>query len=146
MTVDQYFMHEVDYILETVVARLEENPDRKFICTPSAQSALVRSLPGSPLTSGARAPHALSQPQYLLPPDVEVGFFERWWVQKTNATHERVKKLVRNGQLEFVNGGASLAPPARSDTAATAPPPLAHSSPPLKAGVCMTRPHPPMSR
>lgn len=32
VTVDQYYVHEVNYILDTVVARLLANPDRKFIC------------------------------------------------------------------------------------------------------------------
>lgn len=33
VTVDQYFVTEVDYIIDTVNVRLQENPDRKFICT-----------------------------------------------------------------------------------------------------------------
>jgi hypothetical protein len=39
-----------------------------------------------------------------------VGFFERWWVQQSNTTHARVKKLVDNGQLEFINGGDFATP------------------------------------
>ncbi|MBZ3869075.1 Lysosomal alpha-mannosidase [Sciurus carolinensis] len=36
---------------------------------------------------------------------VEIAFFSRWWDQQTNATQEIVRKLVRQGRLEFVNGG-----------------------------------------
>ncbi|XP_028398027.1 lysosomal alpha-mannosidase-like [Dendronephthya gigantea] len=36
---------------------------------------------------------------------VEMAFFKRWWVQQTPAMQERVKALVNNGQLEFINGG-----------------------------------------
>ncbi|XP_047387943.1 lysosomal alpha-mannosidase isoform X1 [Sciurus carolinensis] len=36
---------------------------------------------------------------------VEIAFFSRWWNQQTNATQEIVRKLVRQGRLEFVNGG-----------------------------------------
>ncbi|KAF7465586.1 Hypothetical predicted protein [Marmota monax] len=36
---------------------------------------------------------------------VEIAFFSRWWHQQTNATQEVVRNLVRQGRLEFVNGG-----------------------------------------
>ncbi|XP_012584627.1 PREDICTED: lysosomal alpha-mannosidase isoform X2 [Condylura cristata] len=36
---------------------------------------------------------------------VEIAFFSRWWHQQTNATQEVVRDLVRQGRLEFVNGG-----------------------------------------
>ena len=36
---------------------------------------------------------------------VEIAFFARWWNEQSDATKEVVKKLVSNGQLEFVNGG-----------------------------------------
>ncbi|XP_069351428.1 lysosomal alpha-mannosidase isoform X2 [Eulemur rufifrons] len=36
---------------------------------------------------------------------VEIAFFSRWWHQQTNATQEIVRKLVRQGRLEFANGG-----------------------------------------
>jgi len=36
---------------------------------------------------------------------VEQAFFQRWWNQQTEETHNLVKNLVSNGQLEFVNGG-----------------------------------------
>ena len=36
---------------------------------------------------------------------VEVAFFSRWWSEQTNATKNVVAALVRNGQLEFLNGG-----------------------------------------
>ena len=36
---------------------------------------------------------------------VEIAFFARWWNEQSATTKEIVKKLVSNGQLEFVNGG-----------------------------------------
>ena len=36
---------------------------------------------------------------------VEIAFFARWWNEQSATTKEVVKKLVSNGQLEFVNGG-----------------------------------------
>jgi alpha-mannosidase len=36
---------------------------------------------------------------------VEVGFFAKWWDQQSQKKKEKTKKLVANGQLEFINGG-----------------------------------------
>ncbi|XP_049645255.1 lysosomal alpha-mannosidase [Suncus etruscus] len=36
---------------------------------------------------------------------VEMAFFTRWWRQQTNATQQVVRDLVRQGRLEFANGG-----------------------------------------
>ncbi|XP_076427914.1 lysosomal alpha-mannosidase-like isoform X3 [Peromyscus maniculatus bairdii] len=36
---------------------------------------------------------------------VEMAFFSRWWKQQTNAKRNIVRKLVRQGRLEFVSGG-----------------------------------------
>ena len=36
---------------------------------------------------------------------VEQAFFQRWWRQQSDDTKSDVKKLVSNGQLEFINGG-----------------------------------------
>nr|BAE42288.1 unnamed protein product [Mus musculus] len=36
---------------------------------------------------------------------VEMAFFSRWWKQQTSATQDAVRNLVRQGRLEFVNGG-----------------------------------------
>ncbi|XP_071068858.1 lysosomal alpha-mannosidase-like isoform X2 [Dasypus novemcinctus] len=36
---------------------------------------------------------------------VEMAFFTRWWHQQTNATKAIVQDLVRQGRLEFANGG-----------------------------------------
>lgn len=68
ITVDQYFYRNVYYIIDTVVSRLTEDPNRKFIY-------------------------------------VEVGFFARWWGQQPERKKEMTRKLVANGQLEFINGG-----------------------------------------
>ncbi|XP_035888341.1 lysosomal alpha-mannosidase isoform X2 [Phyllostomus discolor] len=45
---------------------------------------------------------------------VEMAFFSRWWHQQTNATQDVVRDLVRQGRLEFANGGWVM-----SDEAAT---------------------------
>ncbi|XP_044607793.2 lysosomal alpha-mannosidase isoform X2 [Equus asinus] len=75
-TVDQYFygiqndiQHAgVQYILDSVISSLLEEPTRRFIY-------------------------------------VEIAFFSRWWHQQTNRTQEIVRDLVRQGRLEFANGG-----------------------------------------
>ncbi|XP_049732984.1 lysosomal alpha-mannosidase isoform X1 [Elephas maximus indicus] len=36
---------------------------------------------------------------------VEIAFFARWWYQQTKAKQEVVRDLVRQGRLEFANGG-----------------------------------------
>lgn len=75
-TVDQYYVGSnnsiqhagVEYILDSVVLYLSQNPNRKF--------------------------------EY-----VEQAFFQRWWRQQDDATKATVKKLIKNGQLSFTNGG-----------------------------------------
>ena len=39
---------------------------------------------------------------------VEIAFFKRWWDEKNNDVRNVVKKLVKNKQLEFINGGWSM--------------------------------------
>ena len=36
---------------------------------------------------------------------VEMGFFYRWWNQQDDLTKSQFRRLVKTGQLEFVNGG-----------------------------------------
>lgn len=36
---------------------------------------------------------------------VEMSFFERWYMEQNDDVKARVRKLVNNGQLEFINGG-----------------------------------------
>eukprot|EP01063_Lacrimia_lanifica_P011272 TRINITY_DN1808_c0_g1_i8.p1 TRINITY_DN1808_c0_g1~~TRINITY_DN1808_c0_g1_i8.p1 ORF type:complete len:1110 (+),score=493.11 TRINITY_DN1808_c0_g1_i8:91-3420(+) len=36
---------------------------------------------------------------------VETGFFARWWDESPESRREVIRGLVKNGQLEFVNGG-----------------------------------------
>lgn len=75
-TVDEYYYGAnnsiqtagVQYILDSVVQALTENPERRFIY-------------------------------------VEIAFFKRWWDQQSPALQEKVKELVKNRQLEFINGG-----------------------------------------
>ncbi len=45
---------------------------------------------------------------------VEIAFFKRWWDQQDERMKGIVKELVRNRQLEFINGGWSM-----NDEAAT---------------------------
>lgn len=45
---------------------------------------------------------------------VETAFFHQWWLEQNELTKELVRKLVRTGQLEFINGGWCM-----SDEAAT---------------------------
>ena len=39
---------------------------------------------------------------------VEQAFFQLWWRQQTDETHDVVRGLVSSGQLSFVNGGWSM--------------------------------------
>lgn len=39
---------------------------------------------------------------------VEMGFFWRWWTEQTLATQAKVRQLVANGQLHFLNAGWSM--------------------------------------
>lgn len=36
---------------------------------------------------------------------VEMAFFYRWWLEQNEDTKTKVRALVRNGQLEFINAG-----------------------------------------
>ena len=36
---------------------------------------------------------------------VEIGFFWRWWNEQEDETKAEVRRLVKTGQLEFVNAG-----------------------------------------
>lgn len=37
-----------------------------------------------------------------------MAYFERWWNEQNETGKNVVKKLVGNGQLEFINGGWSM--------------------------------------
>jgi len=39
---------------------------------------------------------------------VEIKFFTMWWDRQTDDMKKSVKTLVKNGQLEFINGGWSM--------------------------------------
>ena len=75
-TLDEYFYGssksiqnaQVQYILDTVIMELENDPSKHFIY-------------------------------------VEVAFFIKWWKEQTPSKQASVKRLVGNGQLEFINGG-----------------------------------------
>ena len=68
VTVDQYFAHQVFYVIDTVVTELGKDPNRKFIY-------------------------------------VETAFFARWWDQANDAKRALATRLVKDRQLEFINGG-----------------------------------------
>jgi len=36
---------------------------------------------------------------------VEMIYFSKWWTYQTEETQSIVRELIRNGQLELVNGG-----------------------------------------
>lgn len=61
-------MSSVQYILESVIDALEENPDRKFVY-------------------------------------VEMAFFSRWWRRLGDSKKAKVVDLLKQGRLEFLNGG-----------------------------------------
>jgi lysosomal alpha-mannosidase len=78
-TVDQYFVGQnnsiqparVQYIIDSVIDQLLQDPNRRFIY-------------------------------------VEMAFFARWWEQQSDARKDAVRRLVKNGQLEFINAGWSM--------------------------------------
>lgn len=78
-TVDQYYVGAnnsiqhagVQYVIDSVIQHLQEDPRRKFIY-------------------------------------VEIAFFMRWWREQTPETKGKVRKLVQDGQLEFINGGWAM--------------------------------------
>ena len=43
--------------------------------------------------------------QYFRYIQVEIAFFWRWWQDQDDRMKEEVKRLVNNGQFEFINGG-----------------------------------------
>ena len=47
---------------------------------------------------------------------VEMAFFSCWWNEQDAAMKERVKKLVKNKQLEFINGGWCMNDEGRIET------------------------------
>ena len=40
--------------------------------------------------------------------EVEMKFFTMWWDRQNEEMKENVRQLVKNGQLEFINGGYSM--------------------------------------
>ena len=62
---------QVQYILDTVIMALEQDPKRKFVY-------------------------------------VEIYFFMKWWNLQTAEKKLKVQRLVKNGQLEFINGGICM--------------------------------------
>jgi alpha-mannosidase len=58
----------VQYILDSVISELENNPSRRFIYA-------------------------------------EMAFFARWFYEQSGTRQESVRRLVKSGQLEFINGG-----------------------------------------
>jgi alpha-mannosidase len=75
-TVDEYYFGAnnsiapgaVQYVMDSVLACLEANPNRTFAYG-------------------------------------EQAFFQRWWREQDSDTQARMKKVVAQGQIEFVNGG-----------------------------------------
>ena len=35
----------------------------------------------------------------------EIYFFQKWWDRQTESTRDQVRTLVKEGRLEFINGG-----------------------------------------
>jgi hypothetical protein len=68
-------------------------PVRAGFGVPGRIACSFPALPAWPLQPPPRPP---ARPQ---------SFFTRWWDEQSDATRELVKKLVREGQLDFVNGG-----------------------------------------
>eukprot|EP00760_Papus_ankaliazontas_P016477 PhM_4_TR16801/c0_g1_i5/m.51867/K12311/MAN2B1, LAMAN; lysosomal alpha-mannosidase len=79
------------------------NPDEYYTgCSATPQpNHGVRSIISNVVDSLLQHPeHQFSQ--------VEMYFFNRWWQEQSAQRRADVRKLVANGQLEFVNGGWSM--------------------------------------
>lgn len=87
-----YFNTSVTHILTTVTLALTANPSRRFIWSE------IKVLQISFCSSFAPLP-APPPPQWL----------EMWWPLQSASTQAAFKKLVANGQLEFVGAGTSPA-------------------------------------
>ena len=83
-----YFNTSVTHILTTVTLALTANPSRRFIWSE------IKVLQFSFCSSFAPLP--APPPQWL----------EMWWPLQSASTQAAFKKLVANGQLEFVGAGA----------------------------------------
>ncbi|XP_010478748.1 PREDICTED: probable alpha-mannosidase At5g66150 [Camelina sativa] len=67
----------------------------------SIQNACVRNVLDSVVDSLLRDPNR----KFVFG---EMAFFTRWWEEQSPEMQEQVKRLVKSGQLEFVNGGWSM--------------------------------------
>ncbi|XP_006898920.1 PREDICTED: lysosomal alpha-mannosidase-like [Elephantulus edwardii] len=76
MTVDQYFFGLY--------------PEAPFICVWKILNSVVEALLAKPTR------------RFIY---VEIAFFSRWWKKQTEEMQEAVQDLVRQGRLEFANGG-----------------------------------------
>jgi hypothetical protein len=71
-TVDEYFVNEVKWILETVTASLDRSRDQTDATYPKRIFSYV-----------------------------EIAYFERWWAEQDERTRTIARKLVAEGRLEF---------------------------------------------
>lgn len=96
VTVDQYFFNEVYYVLDTVRACL--------IHVLSGLHVDLRHLVLNGACISQVIPRLAEDPnrKFIY---VEIGFFSRWWDQQSEKKKELTRSLVKNGQLEFINGG-----------------------------------------
>lgn len=130
-TVDQYYMglnKEIDssvvqYILHSVINELEKNPDRKFMLVHQSHFIINQSIKKQIDQSMSRSNHqslvaymicqcshvaimhVCSFLDWLTDRYVEQAFFQRYWDQQDEDRRNLIRKLVKNGQFEFVNGG-----------------------------------------
>jgi lysosomal alpha-mannosidase len=82
----------VQYILDSVIAALLQNPERKY-CFQTSTSPHEGTL----LTSDGTVPGRFIY--------VEIAFFERWWNEQSEDMKTIVRSLVGARRLEFINGG-----------------------------------------
>jgi hypothetical protein len=104
----RYFNTSVTHILSTVVEALLANPSRRFIWSEIKVSRSLRTpllcaqISNLPLAAMLRFDALICRPPQWL---------EMWWPSQSTATQAAFKKLVANGQLEFVGAGAVLCTP-----------------------------------
>ena len=120
----------VQFELDGIVHGLMANPDRKFVYCEMVRPP-ARRLPRWPTCAlpSRNAPQGCPQfgpspssrapqpaPAWPLPGSITrlpltarvpfvQSFFKRWWDMQEPQTQERVKELVRSGQLDFAGGG-----------------------------------------
>ncbi|KAG8262577.1 carbohydrate binding [Homalodisca vitripennis] len=135
-TVDQYYFGSksrtqlagVQYILDSVVQELKHDPNKRYVFNtfsvgycPGTSMSLTKTVGDCPDSCSTNVAAAEKMPgmrrgslnksfplQSIRFIYVETAFFWKWWQRQPDHERHIVKRLVANGQLEFIGGGWSM--------------------------------------